>query len=252
MVRARDKKKYHIKTRRLIFAALFFLFAAVGIVAAVNLIITQNGSAVAQKEYDALRQYAPEAAPLPQSEQTAAIPPAQEPETPQNLFEINPDYTCWIRIDGTGIDYPVARGEDNEKYLSTTFMCESNKSGAIFMDSRCTDGFDGLAILYGHNMKDGTMFAGLNRYCEDGYLAENPDITVITRDGETLVYRIFAVRVTDITDMTYTLPDKDWEARESYMAALDSSRNVERALVLSTCVSGGNEDERLLVFAAAE
>jgi len=52
-------------------------------------------------------------------------------------LEINPDYVGWLKIDGTNIDFPIVRGNDNEKYLTTTFKGEENILGAVFMDYRC-------------------------------------------------------------------------------------------------------------------
>jgi sortase B len=203
----------------------------------------------------ALRKYAPDVqltpAPTPVQEQAAAPAKASKPEPPIDLSAVNPDYIAWIRIDGTAVDYPAVRGEDNEKYLTVTFSGEQNASGAIFMDSRCAEGFDSaFAILYGHNMRDGSMFSDLNRYLEDGYLADYPDITILTPEGETLVYRVFAVIKTDVWDEAYTLPDGGSNTVAGFMAALSAPVGAQRFIALSTCTDGGHDTERLLVFGA--
>ena len=255
MVRARSKKRYHIQPRRLIFAALVVLFAAAGVTAAINILHMQGSYAAAEKEYDGLRQYAPPMSALvPTGDE---VPVAQSPAEPEkavisaaSLLDMNPDYIGWIRIDGTAIDYPVVRGQDNNTYLHTIFMGEKNPSGTIFMDA-ATEGFNApYALVYGHNMKDGSMFAGLNAYLENGYLKEHPDVTIITTDGETLDYRVFAVRITDVTDPAFTLSGKEKEAIGAYLQTLNAPEDVGRALVLSTCTSGGDNNKRLLVYAA--
>lgn len=127
-------------------------------------------------------------------------------------------------------------------------MGEKNASGTIFMDSRCKDGFGGCAILYGHNMKDGSMFAEMNRYREDGYLEEHPEISIITPSGDLLTYRIFDVKVTDVRDAAYKLPGKEQDAFAEYFAAQGIQGDAS-ILVLSTCTKSNDDNERLLIFA---
>ena len=239
------------------FVALIAICATLGILATVNLFTIQGGYAASQKEYAELRQYAPlemtaaiTATALPNpGEETAAIPaPSAEQEILPDLSAINPDYIGWIRIEGTEIDYPVVQGKDNKEYLNITFSGERNASGTIFMDNRCADGFRGFAILYGHNMKDGFMFAGLNRYLESGYPEEYPEIIVITLDGKPLNFRIFDVKVTNIRDAAYALPDKEKADIGEYFTG-QGMHEETGILILSTCTDNRNENERLLVFA---
>ena len=82
---------------------------------------------------------------------------------------------AWIQIPGIGLDYPVVQGEDNEYYLYHTFQKENNKAGSIFLDYRNHDDFtDRRVILYGHNMKDGSMFSNLKQY-QDSVFRKNSD-----------------------------------------------------------------------------
>jgi len=165
------------------------------------------------------------------------------------LKKLNPDFIGWITVKGMGIDYPIVQGQDNSYYLNVTFTGVQNPTGAIFMDSRIPDKFDApVTIIYGHNMKNGTMFAPLNRYTDPSYLAAYPNITIVTSDGETLNYRIFAARRLDITDSAYNFDILDAEtAAEAFPDAPDGA---SRFLLLSTCTNGGNRDMRMLVFAA--
>ena len=82
-----------------------------------------------------------------------------------SLLAINSDCIGWIRIDGTDIDYPVVQAADNSFYLHHNFNQESAICGAIFMDYRNDiDLAREHLILYGHQMKDGSMFKELNGY----------------------------------------------------------------------------------------
>ncbi|MDR1617373.1 MAG: class B sortase, partial [Syntrophomonadaceae bacterium] len=179
-----------IRLPRLFFAAALGLCFMMAVTAVWNIFAVQTGYSASRSEYAELRdKYAPAMAAAP--DETAA--PAE-----LDLTGVNPDYIGWLRIKGASVDYPVVRGQDNEKYLSATFMGENGKTGSIFMDYRCESGFDSpYAILYGHNAKDGTMFAELNRYADPAWKDGHPEITVTAPDGTALVYRVFSVQGTD-------------------------------------------------------
>ena len=79
------------------------------------------------------------------------------------LREINPDIVAWIYIEGTKVNYPIVQGEDNSYYLKHLFSGEWNGSGCIFLDFRNDASFaDRHSIIYGHHMKNGTMFTDLD------------------------------------------------------------------------------------------
>jgi len=163
------------------------------------------------------------------------------------LAGLNADYTGWMTITGTSVDYPVVRGADNSTYLNTTFSGEKNPSGAIFMDYRCTKDFDAhVCIIYGHNMKDGTMFAPLIRYTETDFMINHPEITITTTKNESLTYRVFDARMTDISDTAYSINLNTGAGAAEYFTGL--SDDEARVLILSTCPNGGDRDKRLLVF----
>jgi len=250
------------RTGWLIFATLFTLAIAAISFAVFTLIREQGEYYAAQNEYKQLRDYSPigdkvltpTPAPtvsLPDDEAPEVLPDEPEPEV--NLLEINPDYIGWIKIEGTPIDYPVVQGRDNVKYVRHTFTGEYNRAGTIFMDWRSKGAFESpLPLLYGHNLRDGGMFAHLHNYRYDSFLDEHPIINVFTKDDESLTYRIFAVILTSIYDDLFTLIEKSQDDIEQYFAGNGAADDTERFLVLSTCVSRGDDDERLLVLAALE
>jgi len=168
-----------------------------------------------------------------------------------NLQNINPDYIGWIKIDGTKINYPVVQGVDNWKYINTTFMGSQNRSGSIFMDRRCDDAFDNyFAVLYGHNRSDGSMFTALHDYEDKAYISEHPDIMIVLTNGEILTYRIFAARLTTVEDELYSLFGRSQESVKRFFAGHDAPEEAERFLVMSTCTFSGDDDDRLVVYAA--
>ena len=266
-------KKYRRKKSRrtewMVFAAMLILFGGTGGVAAVNLLQTQSQYVSAQQEYARLRQFVPTIASeqrnssRAEEELTSSAEQAAVQGLPINLSDINPDYAGWIRIKDTAIDYPVVRGQDNGQYLETSFSGSKNPSGTIFIDSRCRQGFDGCyVILHGHNMKDKSMFAGLNLYLDKDYLAKHPEIMVITPQNKMQVYEIIDVKVTDIYDPAYLLTNKSQQeimnslnqqnvVQGGDLALQSMSDEARQILILSTCTNRSNKDERLLIFAKA-
>jgi len=84
------------------------------------------------------------------------------------------DYTGWIKIDNSKIDYPVVKAKDNDFYLEHNYKKEKSDAGAIFMDRRnLGNRYDKHTIIYGHNMKEGTMFTDLNKYLTEEFYQTN-------------------------------------------------------------------------------
>lgn len=119
------------------------------------------------------------------------------------LESINSDCVAWIRIDGTEIDYPVVQGHDNSFYLKHLFDGEWNGAGCIFLDSRVNpDLSDRHSVLYGHHMKNGTMFSDIAKY-KDQTFYENHTTGMILTPTEN--YRIEFLRAMLPAPMTKTL-----------------------------------------------
>ncbi len=127
-----------------------------------------------------------------------AAEPALTPKVPvimeryRELHRQNPDLAGWIRIAGTKIDYPVMYTGD-DFYLSHGFDKKATRSGVPFIDKRCSVRPMGTnTIIYGHHMKNGTMFAGLEKYKSEKYYKEHPVIQLDTL-YEQQEYEIVAV-----------------------------------------------------------
>lgn len=102
----------------------------------------------------------------------------------ESLIAENPDCIGWLRISGTKIDYPVMQKKDNPNYyLRRDFNKQYSYLGTPFMDSRCDVNYDKNLIIYGHNMRDGKMFADLLKYKDSGYCREHNTINFITPIG---------------------------------------------------------------------
>jgi sortase B len=161
--------------------------------------------------------------------------PKNQEEPEENLPEIdfdglramNGDIVAWIQIPGIGVDYPVVQGKDNEHYLHYTFDGKANKAGSIFLDYRNRADFtDSKVILYGHNMKDGSMFSNLKKYRDTGFRKEQGRV-LIYLPGKVLEYEILECRQVSVRDPVYEV-------------VREERREVSGQMILSTCSSSAN------------
>lgn len=167
-----------IKPRLLIWALI--LLAVVFILSAAMLARHYIKAASERKQLEELATLAETTKDIPSSAPAAIPSPTSSApailEQYRALHEQNPDMAGWIKIDGTPIDYPVMYTSD-DFYLAHGFDGTESKSGVPFIDARCSiDSFGTNTIIYGHHMKDGTMFAGLMEYEDEGFYEAHPTI----------------------------------------------------------------------------
>ncbi len=189
---------------------------------------------------------------LPESERELIIMDRFMP-----LLEKNQDVTGWIRVPNTIIDYPIVHTDNNDYYLDHSFEHKKSSAGAIFMDYRnIGDASDRHTIIYGHHMKDGSMFKGLTKYTDPSFMEQNRIITTSTLYEE-IEWEIFSVYVTDISfyyiitdfrsnrdyvDFLHTLQDKSLLSHEIELSSSD------QILTLSTCTYDF-DDARFVIHA---
>ena len=162
--------------------------------------------------------------------------PTEQSATEHNipaLIAVNGDCIGWLSIDGTNISYPVMyTPSEPQKYLRRNFYDEYSQSGVPFLDGRCDFQSTNL-IIYGHNMKNGTMFSDLKKYVNREFLNTHRSVKFETTDG---------VQTFIVTEALKTNTSDAWYNR---IASEDGSR----CLILSTCY-GSDKDGRLLIIAA--
>ena len=175
------------------------------------------------------------------------------------LKAINDDVVGWLELEAIpSISYPIAQGEDNEYYLHRTIKKTYNFAGSVFIDStNASDFSDCNTIIYGHNMKDKTMFGKLNNYKDEEFYKENPYFYIYTPDY-TYRYDIFScylARVDNEVDF-YTQFATDEQFQEfldgvKAQSAYDTGVEVtpeDKVITLMTCNKAGY-DYRFLVHA---
>jgi len=122
------------------------------------------------------------------------------------LKAINSDLVGWIYYEGVDLSYPVVMDKGNDYYENYTFENEKNNSGAIFMDYLCKVNFESFnTIIYGHNMRNGSMFGSLNKIIDDQTIVdEYPYFYVFTKD-EAMMYKIVSAYYTTNKSNTYNI-----------------------------------------------
>ena len=147
------------------------------------------------------------------------------------ILEQNGECIGWICIEGAAVNYPVMHTpNDPQKYLRKNFEGKYSVSGVPFLDYRCTP--DTNLIIYGHNMKNGTMFSDLKKYLDKTFREQHPVIELETADG-VRHFTVTEVIKTDIYDKQY----EDIEIKDG-----------RQKLILSTCY-GSAKSGRLLDIA---
>ncbi|MDR3766600.1 MAG: class B sortase [Butyricicoccus sp.] len=112
------------------------------------------------------------------------------------LSRINPDVVGWLYVPDTVISYPVVQGGDNAYYLTHLFDGTQNRAGCLFLDRWC-QGLEGKnSVIYGHAMKNGTLFASLKQYQNQSYYEAHPLLYLYTPE-KTLTIRLFSAYETD-------------------------------------------------------
>lgn len=172
----------------------------------------------------------------------------------QNLHNENNDYLFWLYIPNTKIDYPVMLSRDNKDYLHSSFYKEKLYAGTLFIDALSSkrENQDNL-IIYGHNMKDGSMFGTLKKWRSEKYFNEHKFIEIYT-EKEKRVYLIFAVReVSSNMDLLHYKLDgftneeyiQDARNNNIHFREFEDQYKNNQIMTLSTCMS--NDAKRLIV-----
>lgn len=172
----------------------------------------------------------------------------------EGLWEINPDIYAWITIPGTVIDYPIVQHPtDNTFYLDKTVEKTPSVSGSIYTELYNKKDFsDPHTVIYGHNMRDGSMFAGLHQYENEEFWEDHREIRIYTPDS-ILHYQVFAAYPYDNRHLLESADCTNEEIYQIYLNEIFGQRSLnaildydvdvtteDRILTLSTCSNTGN------------
>jgi sortase B len=252
---------------------LIIIAASLGIiVAAVMIITTYIEYGKADKEYSELAAYTgkdvkndlEEPAPEPEEEVREFKNNPNRSDFPdmevdyKALYSKNPDYTGWLYVPSAGISYPFVQGLDNEYYLHNTFENQANFAGCVFMDSENKpDLTDFNTFLYGHAMKNGSMFGNLRKLRKNPSLVkDDPYIYLFMKDG-IYRYQIYSYYIHKKDSEMYNMPENIKEYRRYIRDAMDYSMaeceakpdEEQPSVTLVTCAGSGSQKTRFFVHA---
>ena len=173
------------------------------------------------------------------------------------LKSVNEDVVGWIYVDALpDISYPIVKGKDNQTYLHQTYEKNYNFAGTIFVDYENSGDFsDCNTLVYGHNMKNGSMFGHLKKFREDDKLYKQDKYFWILTPERNYRYEIISAYTTGVNSDTYTLFKGPGEEFEKYLETIKGYSEIktddtnltikDRIVTLSTCT--GNESTRFVV-----
>ena len=251
--RKRKKKGDLVLTIALIVAIAVFCFAAY------NLFHIYTEYKKGTDEYNSIEKMAVTDRDPDKEEKTEKDAGPKPPITVDfaKLKSVNPDVVGWIYMEAlTDINYPVVKGEDNETYLHTTYEKNYNFAGTIFVDYENSGDFsDCNTLVYGHNMKNGSMFGQLKKFAQDQETYNKSKYFWILTPEKNYRYQIISAYTTGVNSDTYTLFKGPGEEFEKYLQTIKGYSEIktedtdltikDKIVTLSTCT--GNESTRFVV-----
>ncbi len=175
-----------------------------------------------------------------------------------SLQEINADVLGWFYIPGTDISYPLMEVETRDEYLRRAWDGSYSRAGSIFLERRSSRDFsDFNTIIYGHHMRDKSMFGMLPEYVKESYRDEHPCVYIATADTIRR-YEVFAAYEAPVTSDTYRLVFENEERKQACLQQYLENSVWEPTqmptiddyiLTLSTCTGTGTYHSRWVVQA---
>ena len=188
--------------------------------------------------------------------------PDVQPQPPINvdfdkLRSVNEDVVGWIYVEALDdISYPVVQGKDNDTYLHRTYEKNYNFAGTIFVDYENSRDFsDCNTLVYGHNMKNGSMFGHLRKFVQDKETYQKSKYFWILTPEKNFRYEIVSAYTTGVNSDTYTLFKGPGDEFQEYLKKIKDYSEIateekdltikDKIVTLSTCT--GNESTRFVV-----
>ena len=179
------------------------------------------------------------------------------------LYEVNEDIYAWIDIEDTNVHYPILQhAKDDSYYLEHTVDRVAGLPGSIYTEKvNAKDFSDYITLVYGHDMRDGSMFKHLHKFSDEEFFKEHDVITIYT-ENKIYQYRVYAAVAYDNRHIMYSFDKDDPADRESFIQSLHDMKNSRnqyrdgmevdensKLLVLSTCITG-QPDKRWIVVSS--
>ncbi len=250
------KKKKGFRLGSIVLILLEIVFVGIFIYSGIQLYSIYSDYKLASDEYDALAEQMVVETFREATDEELMVDSPYDYEIPYYEVDLeaakaqNPDTVGWIILPDSRINYPIVKSKDNTEYLTTTFEGKTANSGAIFMDMYCKEDFSNQnTIIYGHNMKNGSMFRALNNMTDKEYFSTHHVFCIDMGNGFEH-YEVISCYATTEADLSSW--QIGFESQESYEQWLKNvvkrctydcvDYNVnKKTITLSTCrgESGG-------------
>lgn len=155
----------------------------------------------------------------------------------KQLKQINNDIIAWIEIENTNINYPILK-DNNLYYLNHTYEKKYNKSGSIFT-TNMNPFEEEETVIYGHNMRNGTMFSELGKYLDKNFFEAHNTVKIYTPDIE-YIGTVFSAYSIDINEEINNIKNLNYNERLKYYGQANKDinkdiENINKVVKLSTC-----------------
>ena len=248
-----QQQKKPFNKRKYLFLAIIVIAAGVFIFSGIKLLTIYSGYKEGSDAYKKIEEISGK----------IILPENGDTQTETIFFDVpalkamNADTRGYLYGEGV-LSYPVVQGQDNSYYLSHLFDGTYNSCGCLFIDCNIPEGFEARnCIIYGHDMRDGSMFAALHYYADADYYKDHKEFHVFTEDHH-YVYKVMSAYVTKVDGIAYSTnfgSDEEFVnflntvagacPYETDYGELNASRKV---ITMSTCVAN-SDDQRFVVIA---
>ncbi|MCQ2406567.1 MAG: class B sortase [Oscillospiraceae bacterium] len=176
------------------------------------------------------------------------------------LRETAPNTAAWVYCPDTQVNYPIVAGTDNQYYTGHLPDGSVNPSGAIFLDYRCSSDFsDEVSLVYGHNIRSGSMFGVLPSYEKQSFFEDHPVWYLETPDGRYELWAVAGIVVYDEFAEHYIIGDEmsteellSYAEDNSVFENMGTRPESGKIVIFSTCAyNGATGDDRFLLFTLA-
>lgn len=243
---------------------LLFLSLAAAISAAYTFLMKEADYMASEEEYEEIKtEYV---RPAREQEKDSGDDKAEE-EAPlpieppvidwEGLKAENGDIIGWIQVPAVGIEYPILQGDSNDEYLHKSVSGEWRTAGSIFLDSQNSPGMtDCHSIIYGHNMRNGSMFASLKDFNNTEVFQSCPYFWVCMEEKD-LLYQIVSIHAAVTGDESFTLfpgtvknrTFDSWmeeEIKKSQIECPLPDKYLKKMVTLSTCTPSSDSTRQLV------
>lgn len=177
----------------------------------------------------------------------------------EKLENINRDVIGWIRIEDTKIDYPIMQDSEKLKYIKCSFDGKYNSNGSIFTVNH-NPFEDNVTIIYGHNMKNGSMFSNISKYMNEQFFKEHSTFNIYTKNQNYIakVFSVYSIEVNteenNIKNLSFDEEIEYYKNTSKYF--IDNIGEIKKIVKLSTCSYLGNHttptNQRYFLVASLE